>query len=103
MGRWSWRAALRRTPGASRPDTRTVELGDGLAVVYERDEDGAVTESYVGIRGKPSRVVLDVARERLSRAQAAAGEPPWFPEVSARLAGPQPGAPAAGDDDAAPA
>ncbi|EYR64927.1 hypothetical protein N866_02080 [Actinotalea ferrariae CF5-4] len=61
MGRWSWRAALRRTPGASRPDTRTVELGDGLAVVYERDEDGAVTERYVGIRGTPSRPGAAVA------------------------------------------
>jgi hypothetical protein len=44
-----------------------------------------VTERYVGIRGTPSRVVRDVARERLTRQQLAAGEEPWFPEVAARL------------------
>ena len=65
-------------PAVAGEETRSVEVGDGMAVVFVRrsggaaDEDdgatpGEVTERYVGIRGTPSRVVRDVARERLTR------------------------------------
>lgn len=61
-----------------------------MAVVYVRARvvpgtPADVTERYVGIRGTPSRVVRDVARERLTRRQVEAGEEPWFPDVAARL------------------
>lgn len=94
-----WIAAARdrlRTRGGSRArdeDTRTVEVGDGMAVVYVRGRTDAsgttaeVTERYVGIRGTPSRVVREVARERLTRRQLEAGEEPWFPDVARRLGG----------------
>lgn len=80
-------------------ETRTIEVGDGLAVVFVRDgaepvgdAPAAVSERYVGIRGTPSRVVRDVARERLTRRQLEAGEEPWFPDVAARLGGDGPAA-----------
>ncbi|MBC7290229.1 MAG: hypothetical protein H5T83_02675 [Actinotalea sp.] len=85
-------AALARLARSGRAvaqeDARTVDLGDGMAVVLVRDDTvGEVTERYVGIRGTPSRVVRDVARERLTRQQLASGEEPWFPDVAARLGG----------------
>lgn len=83
-------------------EARTVELGGAMAVVFRR-EDGVVTETYVGIRGTPSRVVRDTAAERLTRSQVAAGETPWLPEVAARLGVAPDGTARSGDDDAAPA
>lgn len=99
-----WLSALvRRRPARAAGDqTRAVELGDGMAVVFVRAQ-GAVTERYRGIRGTPSRVVRDMAAERLTRGQLEAGEEPWLPDVAARLGVPPRGAAAAGHDDAAPA
>ncbi|WP_225754681.1 hypothetical protein [Actinotalea sp. Marseille-Q4924] len=88
----------RRRDRRAAEDTRTVEVGEGMAVVYTREGD-VVSERYVGIRGTPSRVVRDVAAERLTRRQLEAGEDPWFPEVAARLGQHKPPA----HDDAAPA
>jgi hypothetical protein len=85
------RLGARDRSGGAAEDSRTVEVGDGMAVVYVRARTvvpgttAEVAERYVGIRGTPSRVVRDVARERLTRDQVEAGEEPWFPDVAARL------------------
>jgi hypothetical protein len=105
----AWLARVRDgllRPGVAPQDrhgeARTVELGGAMGVVFRRDA-GVVSETYVGIRGTPSRVVRDTAAERLTRSQLAAGEEPWLPEVAARL-GVGPDGPAqSGEDDAAPA